>query len=195
MRHWLFHPLIFYPLVALAAVLVIGISLKPQGLPHDPAPVTPPVVEGALVIEGTAFNSPDDSPEQHMTVARDFWGRAQTLRIAVLPNMPPPTPAETGARVLLTPESAALIDDKPVTVEIAYSPMAFNAASGLAVSLQGIGPAEWVIRPLDPQPGTVRFELPAQFAVNAIGLRAMTTGSDQAYGVEITRIRVMPHPG
>jgi hypothetical protein len=35
--------------------------------------------------------------------------------------------------------------------------------------------------------------LPAQSTVNAIGLRAVSTGSDQAYGLEITRIRIIPH--
>jgi hypothetical protein len=193
MRHWLFHPLIFYPLAIVIAVLLIAASLQPQKWPREPAPVAAELVDGALVYGGEGFNSPDPSPEQQMTVIRDFWGRAQALRIAVKPNQPPPTPAEQGVRVLMTPEDAARIDDRPVTVEVTYNPLPVNAASGLAVSLQGIGPAEWVSQDIPPQPATVRFELPAQFAVNAIGLRALSTNNDQAYGLEITRIRVIPH--
>lgn len=194
MRNWLFHPIIFYPLAIALAVLAIAISVRPQAWPREPAPVAAQVEGSALVFEGAGFNSPAVGAEQDMTVVRDFWGRAQALRIAQLANQPPPTPAEQGARLLLTPEQAALIDDKPVTVEVTYTPLPVNAASGLAVSLQGIGPAEWVSQEAPAEPATLRFELPAQFAVNAIGLRALSDGTDQAYGLEITRVRVTPHP-
>ncbi len=194
MRNWLFHPILFYPLAAIFAVLIVAVSIRPQAWPREAAPTAAQVDAGALVFAGEAFNSPAIGPEQNMTVVRDFWGRAQALRIAQLPNQPPPTPAEQGARLLLTPEQAALIDDKPVTVEVTYNPLQINPASGIAVSLQGIGPADWVSQDAPSEPATLRFELPAQFAVNAIGLRALSTGADQAYGLEITRVRVTPHP-
>jgi len=193
MRHWIFHPLVFYPLAILVAALLIAASLQPQKWAREPAPVAAQQDNGALVYAGAGFNSPDGSPEQHMTVVRDFWGRPQALRIAVKPDMPPPTPAEQGVRILMTPEDAARIEDRPVTVEVSYNPSPVNAATGLAVSLQGIGPAEWVAQDIPPQPATVRFQLPAQLAVNAIGLRALSANNDQAYGLEITRIRVIPH--
>ncbi len=47
-------------------------------------------------------------------------------------------------RILLTPASAALIGERPVAVEVQYNPLPVNAASALAVSLQGIAPGEWV---------------------------------------------------
>ncbi|GIK47418.1 MAG: hypothetical protein KJZ75_06235 [Hyphomonadaceae bacterium] len=194
MRTWFFHPLVFYPLAILLAALAIVISVKPQSWPREPAPVAAKVENGALVFEGEGFNSPAVGAEQDMTVVRDFWGRAQTLRIAQLPGQPPPTPAEQGVRLLLTDEQAAMIDDRPVTVEVSYEPSQINAASGLAVSLQGIGPADWASQPAPAEPATLRFELPAQFAVNAIGLRALSGGTDQAYALEITRVRVTPHP-
>ena len=49
MRHWLFHPLIFYPLAALIAVLVIGISIRPQSWPRPASPVAAQEAQGALV--------------------------------------------------------------------------------------------------------------------------------------------------
>lgn len=192
MRNWLFHPLLFYPLVAILAGLVIAASLKPQAWPREPAPVAGVIEGDALVLERAAFNSPAVGAEQEMLVTRDYWGRPQTLRIAQKPGQPPPTPAEQGVRILLTPERAALLEDKPVTVEVSYLPLPVNAAAGLAVSVQGIGPAEWVSQGTPPQPGTARFVLPAQFEVNAIGLRALSVLPDQAYGLEITRIRVIP---
>jgi hypothetical protein len=194
MRNWLFHPIIFYPLAVLFAVLVVAFSLRPQSWPREPAPVAAEVRNGSLVFRGAAFNSPAVGAEQDMTVMRDFWGRAQTLRIAQKPGQPPPTPAEQGARLLLTPEQAALIDDRPVMIEVSYNTIPVNMASALAVSLQGIGPAEWVSQPAPDQASTLRFQLPAQFDVNAIGLRALSNESDQAYGLEITRVRVTPLP-
>jgi hypothetical protein len=75
---------------------------------------------------------------------------------------------------------------------VTYNPIPINAASELAVSLQGIGPADWVSQPSPPQTGTLTFQLPPQFAVNAIGLRALSGNADQAYGLEITLVRVIP---
>jgi|CXWL01.1.fsa_nt_gi hypothetical protein len=193
MRHWIFHPLIFYPLALIVAGLLIVASVKPQAWPRAPAPVAGVLSAGALVFEGPMLNSPDHGAEQEMTVKRDFWGTAQSLLLAQLPNQPPPTPAEQGVRILLTDASAALIDDKPVLVEVRYNPLPINAASALAVSLQGIGPADWISQPAPPQPGVLNFELPPQFAANAIGLRALSEGTDQAYGLEIIRVRVVPH--
>ena len=193
MRHWLFHPLIFYPLAILLAALVIAISLKPQAWPREPAPVAAQITGDVLVFAGGGFNSPSDGPEQNVTVTRDVWGHARTLRIAVLQNQPPPTPAERGVCILLTPQDAARVTDRPVTIEVSYNALPVNAASGLAVSLQGAGPAEWVSQTIRPQPATVRFEVSAQLAVNAIGLRALNEGGDAAFGLEITRIRIIPH--
>lgn len=194
MRNWLFHPLLFYPLAILLAGLIIAVSLKPQAWPRPAAPVAGHVANGVIVIEGEGFTSPDDSPEQTMTVERDFWGKALSLHIAQLPGQPAPGPAEQGVRILLTPETIALIEDKPVQVEITYLPQPVNMASALAVSVQGIGPAEWLTRQTPPQPGTLLYDLPAQMAVSGIGLRAISDGADQAYGIEITRIRITPHP-
>lgn len=193
MRHWLFHPLVFYPLAAVVAVLLVIAGLQPQKWPRAPAPIAAQIEDSALVYSGSAFNSPDPGPEQYVTVVRDFWGHPQSLRIAVKPDQPPPSPAEQGVRILMSPEDAARIDERPVTVEVTYNPSLANTASGLAVSLQGIGPAEWVGQDIPPEPTTVRFELPAQFAVNALGLRALSANNDQAYGLEITRIRIIPH--
>lgn len=193
MRHWLFHPLIFYPLAALIAVLVIGVSIRPQSWPRPASPVAAVEAQGALIYSGEGFNAPDDPPQQHVTVTRDFMGRPHTLRIAVLPDQPGPAATEEGVRILMTPQDAAKIDGKPVTVEVSYNALPVNAASALAVSLQGEGDASWATLPTPPQPGTLRFELPARARVNAIGLRALSDADDQAYGLEITRIRIIPH--
>ncbi len=192
LRSWLFHPLVFYPLAIVLAALLIAFGLQPQKWPQDPAPVAAELVEGALVYSAGGFNNPDSAPEQYMTVVRNFWGQPQALRIAIRPGQPAPTPAEQGVRILMAPEDAARIENRPVTVEVTYNPSAVNTARGLAVSLQGIGPAEWVSQDISPEPATIRFQLPAQSAVNAIGLRALSAGEDQAYGLEITRIRVVP---
>jgi hypothetical protein len=194
MRNWLFHPLIFYPLVLLIAAGAIFASLEPQNWMRRPAP-TPSQHHGAsLIWSGAAFNSPDVSSEQYLTVARDLWGNAQSLRIAVIPNAASPAPEEKGVRVLLSADDAQALNGRPVTVEVSYNPLPVNAASGLAISLQGASPTAWVSHdaPSPPQ-GALRFELPAQTSPQAIGLRVLSGGQDQNYGLEITRIQVTPH--
>lgn len=192
MRNWLFHPIVFYPLAILFAAFVIAVSLRPQSWPRDPAAVSGTQDGEWLVFQGEAFNSPEGDAEQELSVVRDFWGRAQTMRIAQKPGLPPPTPDQPGARILLSAQDAAALSGRPLMVEVSYNPSPVNAANGLAVSLRGEGASAWVSQATPPQPATLRFQMPAQASVNAIGLRALTSNTDQAYGLEITRVRVMP---
>jgi len=189
---FLMQPLLFYPLAIAVAALIILFGLEPQKWPREPHPVPAEIQGSALVLGPAAFDAPSSAPEQNMTVVRDFWGRPLALRIAVLPNMPEPTPAERGVRILLAPEALALIEDRAVTVDVSYNPLNINPATALAVSLQGIAPADWVIQPVAAQPGVARFELPASFAIDAIGFRPLTGSSDQAYGLEITQVVITP---
>ena len=192
MRNWLFHPLIFYPLVALAAAAVIALSIQPQSWPRAPAPVAGVVQNGALVLEGAAFNSPEKDAGSTLHVDRDYWGHAQSLHIALKPGQAAPVATDTGVRILLGPESAAFLAGRPATVEVTYRPQPVNTAAGLAVSLQGAGPAQWVTHAVQPQAGVLKFELPGGPGATAIGLRAMSSATDQAYGLEIVRIRAIP---
>lgn len=192
MRSWLFHPIVFYPLALLAAAGIIAFSLEPQSWPREPQATAAAAVEGSLVFEGAAFDSPAVGPEQEMTVFRNFWGAPQTLRIAQRPNQPAPGPADRGAELLLTAEQAALLEGRAATIEVAYNPLPVNAGNGLAVAILGAGPAQWASMPAPPQSGSLVFEAPAQTAVNAIGLRALSDNPAEASGFEITRIRVTP---
>lgn len=193
MRLWLFHPLIFYPLAIIIAAGVILISLRPQNWPREPAPAVAAIEENALVFAGPAFDAPARTDNHALTVTRNFWGHAQSLKIGVEIEQGAPRPDETGVRLLLTPEGAARLNNQRATIEVSYNALPINTAQGLAVSLQGAGPTIWTSLPIQPQPATIRFELPAQAAPNAIGLRALTPNDDQNYGLEITRIRVIPH--
>lgn len=196
MRTWLFHPIIFYPLVAVLAALVIAISVRPQSWPRAPAPVGGQSAGGALVLAQTSFDAPTSDPDQNLYVTRNFWGQAQALRIAIHPNMSALGAEDRGVQILLTPNAAANLSDHPATIVVNYNPLAVNAATGLAVSLQGAGSTVWSVQPAPPQHGALRFEVPAQTGVNAIGLRAMSSNANQreAYGLEITRISITPHP-
>jgi hypothetical protein len=193
MRSWLFHPLIFYPLAIVLAAAAILVSLRPQFWPRDPAPVAAQVVENALVYAGDAFSTPAPTANHALTVVRDFWGNAQSLRIGVQIEQGQPSPTEQGVRILIEPADAARINGRPATVEVSYTPLPINTSQGFAVSLQGAGPTTWAAQSIQPQTSTIRFELPAQNDVNAIGLRAINDGADRAFGLEITRIRIIPH--
>ncbi len=192
MRIWLFHPIVFYPLAGLLAALVIALSIQPQAWPRPAAPVAGEVDGRFLVLRRAAFDTPRPAPGQYVTVTRNLWGQAQTLRIAQMPSQTPPTPAEAGVQIVLEEAQAAHIRSGAVTVEVSYRPLPVNPASGLAISLQGGGPTTWVSQSAPPQAATLRFNLPAQPGATAIGLRALSEGEDQAYGLEITRIRVSP---
>jgi hypothetical protein len=194
MRSWLFHPLIFYPLALAVAAAAILFSLRPQALPREPAAVAGRVEGETLVLERAAFDAPEDPPEQHVTIVRDFWGAPQSLRIAVLPGQNDPTAGESGVFIGLDPASAALISGKPLSVDVTYRPLSVNAASQLAISVQGSQPTRWVGRPIPPLADAANFTLPRARDVRGIGLRAIGGGADQAYGVEIVSIRITPQP-
>jgi len=194
MRSWIFHPLVFYPLILLIAGLAIFISLEPQSWRRAPTAVAGRHEGAALVWSGTGFDSPDIGPEQRMYIERDFFGRAQVLRIAELPGQPPPTPAERGLRLLFTPADAALLNGKAVTAEVSYNPLPINNATSMALSMQGTGPAAWVTLPApSPPQGALKFELPAQVAPDSVGIRVIAGHTDEAFGLEITRVKLTPH--
>lgn len=193
MRHWTFHPLILYPFMAAVAVLLILISLRPDFAMGAPAPQAGRIAGGAVVLQGAALTRPEVQPGQVVHVMRDGWGRPISLRIAVLPAQPAPTPADTGVQFLLDNETAAAIDNRPVTLEVTVRPVAVTTASGLAARIDGTARAEWLSQDVSPQAQIIRFDFPAQQGVKAIGLRVISTNTDYNYGFEIVRIRIAPN--
>lgn len=196
MRTWLMHPVVFYPLVAIIAAAAIAFSVRPQSWPHSPGRVSGQQVGSGLVLTQASFDAPAPDPEQNLYVTRNFLGQAQTLRIAIQPNAPAPSGNDRGVQILLSPDAAAALAGRPATIVVTYNPLPVNAATGLAVSLEGAGPLAWVAQPAPPQHAALRFEVPAQSGVTAVGLRAMSSNANQreAYGLEITRISITPHP-
>ncbi|MBY0569537.1 MAG: hypothetical protein K2P70_19665 [Hyphomonadaceae bacterium] len=174
--------------VLLLVVIGAAVVLAPRFLDQSAEQVTGELEGDVLVLRGGDFNAPDQSPEQTHSVADD------RLLLTVLPNQPPPTPAERGVRILLAPERADLVNDKAVIVEVRYEAPATGAASALAVSLQGIEPADWQSQPIASGEGVARFELAPQLAVDAIGLRALSETPDQSGAINIVEIRVLPAP-
>ncbi|MCR6644477.1 MAG: hypothetical protein NVV62_08135 [Terricaulis sp.] len=174
-------------LISIALLLIAGAALFVWQYTMDPRgrAVAGEIDGAALVLRGKALRAPDSSPEQTIAAANGSLG------LTVLPNQPPPTPAERGVRILISAEHAARINDRPVLVEVDYALPAVGAASGLAVSLQGIAPADWISQPLD-QTGRAHFELPAQIAVDAIGLRALSNRPGASGAISISEIRILP---
>ncbi|MGE3141718.1 MAG: hypothetical protein AB7L65_00210 [Hyphomonadaceae bacterium] len=193
MRHWLAHPLVFYPLLAVIAAAFVFLSARPDlGAQPAAAAEAGRVENGAIVLEGAALAHPEVSADQVIYVVRDGLGRPLALRLAVLPNQPPPGPAETEARFALTPETAQRIANRPVIVDVTVAPLPVTTAAGLAVSLQGAGPTQWATAPASPEPQTLRYRLPAVAAPEAVGLRAISAYADYNYGFQIMRIRIAP---
>jgi len=175
-------------LVAVAVVLITGAALVGWTRMLDPRgkPVAGEIDGAALVLNGRAFGTPDPSPEQ--TIATSSEG----LTIQVLADQPPPSPADRGVRILLAAERASHVNDRAVIVEVGYTLPRANAASHLAVSLQGIEPSDWRTQPLSAGGGVARFALEPSFAVDAIGLRAMSDTPGAPGAVVINDIRITP---
>lgn len=192
MRHWLFHPIIFYALLAAFAAGVFVLSLRPD-LGPVPAPHAVGQVEnGAVLLQRDALAHPELAPGQVAHITRDGLGRPLALRFAVLPNQPEPSPTDPGLRILLKPDVAARIANRPTQLEISIRPVEISTAAVLAISLQGSGPVVWQSKELTPGAQTVRFTLPATGSPTAVGLRAISRNNDYNYGFEIVRIRILP---
>jgi hypothetical protein len=192
MRSFLFHPLVFYPLAALLAAAIIGVSLRPQSWPRPAEAQAGSVEGGAIVLEGEGLGAPAADPAQVIYVVRTVFGQAKSLRIAVLPNQGDPGPADKGVRILLAPATAAQFAGRAASLEISVRPLPVTTASRLAASVQGAGPTVWTVQPLSPQEQVLHYDLPAIDAPDAIGLRIESDNNDYNYGVEIVKIRIVP---
>jgi hypothetical protein len=192
MRSWLFKPLIFYPLLLLAAALLALVSLSPLSWSHAQGPVSGQIRNGVLVLRGEALGAPASDTAQEVRVMRDFFGATQALRVAAKPKLPAPTAQDRGVQILLGRQPAQFLESKPVVLRIDYRPIPLSTASALAVNLEGGRLQNWVSQPVAPEGGSVSFALPAQTAVSAIGLRTIHDDDERNYGVEIVRISVTP---
>lgn len=166
----------------LTALLLWGSSIVINPLGR---PVSGELNGTALVLRGRDLDAPDPGPEQ--TLAH----RNGSLTIRVLPDQPAPSPADRGVRILLTDERLPLVNNRAVVALVRYE-MPHAAAASLALSLQGIGPAEWVAQALSPEGGEARFELSAQTEIEGIGLRAIARSSKATGAVTITEIKILP---
>lgn len=187
---------ILYPIVALAAVGLVTLSLGGRWTDEiTPLPQAGSVRDGLVIFAGEALSAPE-TPEAVDSVHIVREGATVTgLRIASQAGLEEPTPADRGVRILLAPETAERFTGKAVLVQVDVRSIGETTAQRLAVSLQDFGPVEWRSAPLTTLPGTLEFTLPASvlgMPPEAIGLR--TVSADRAYnfGVEITEIRLRP---
>ena len=194
MRHWLFHPIIFFPLACVFAVAMILFGFGPRAFDRPVTPQSGRVEGSSVVLAGDALASPQGAPEQVFQVDSVYLRANRSLRVAVRPNLGPPAPEEAGIRVLLTPATAARLVNRPMRVDVSYRAIPISAASALAVRLDGDTLQPWAINALSlDQPGVVRFDLPAQAHINAFAIRAISdNNTDFNYGVEITQVRLTP---
>lgn len=187
----------FYPLMALAALGLIVTSLGASILERAATPQAAAREGSSFVFDQHKIAQGARLDDTHvMHVVRDFGVSAQSVRFAVRPNAPPPTAADTGVQLLLSPADAAALTGRTVDVELQLRRFTITAAGGIALSLQNGGPVTWVITPL-PQtsgPMAVRLTAPAGAPPTALGLRLLTDQTDYNYGAEIRRITITPAP-
>lgn len=189
--------IMFYIVVALVAAVMIWISLGPGAS-------APPVTRQGgqqmadhVLFDARALAHADRRGPEHVSyIAHEETGGAFLgLRLAVKADMGPPTPAETGVRLMLDPGVAQTIAERGARVEVDINPIGVTTAKGLALSLQYVGAVEWVSQDLQPIAQTVTYDLPPSFVgglPEAIGFRAISENNDYAYGWEIRALRLRP---
>jgi len=191
MRLWFFHPLILYPGLALISALLIFVSLRPDFAPRAPHPVAGRDVGGVIVLDRDALAAPEGSPANTLYVVRDGLGRPSALRVATKPGQPPLSPVDSGVRLLLNADTTAKIGQGGAIVDVSLRPVPLTVAQGLAVSLQGAGPADWVSQPVSPETQVLRFQLKgAPGGASAIGFYPFSEDQTYNYGVEIVQVRI-----
>jgi len=194
MRHWLFHPLVAYPLAALVAAAAVLSSLQPGAWPRAERAQAGRIAAGAVVIEGQSFGAPGGDPSQEFHIARDRSGTAQSLKIAVHPGLGSPGPNDRGVTIQLASETARTVAGQPVRMRIAYRSLQLNSATALAVRFAGGAPTAWATLPIEPGADELHFMLQAPSDFDRIALRAIGTGGEYNEGVEIVSIRIEPRP-
>ena len=182
----------FYPLVVLAAAAAICSSLGPGLFPIEPGPQAGLQAQNALVFTAPALARMEVPETQVSYISRDDYWRPSGMQIATKRTRLEPSPADTGARLVLDPAQAQALAGKPLLVKVKVRPLPYTNASTLAVSAQSPGPTNWSMQKLPSDPASLSFHFPAVegTAPQAIGFWPITTNSDYDYGVEILEVRV-----
>jgi hypothetical protein len=144
-----------------------------------------------LLLDRGGLARPAVAPAHTIRIVRDGLGRPAALRVATRPGQPPLSPVDQGARLLLAAQTAAAIGAGDAIVDVSIRPVPLTTAQGLAVSLQGAGPVEWVSQPLTPEAQVLRYQLKAApGGARAIGFYPFSADQEYNYGVEIVQVRV-----
>jgi hypothetical protein len=194
MKSLLFNRMIFYPLLALAAALLITLSLRPEWPPQPRISVAAERVGDALVFGVEALRQIDPGAEHVSHIARDEAGRPSGLRLArTMAALAGPNPDDPGASLALTAPDQDALAGRPVVIEIFYRPVAVSQADALAVGLDDGTTTLWADAPLAPHEGMLRLLLPAQAAPpQRLALRLQSARSDYNFGVELVEVRITP---
>jgi hypothetical protein len=191
----LFRWYLFYPLAAVAAALIILVSLGPAILPADPRPVAGRVKGNAVLLAGDDLAHPNPSPQTVHFVQRDAAWRATALRVAVRPRLGPAKPNEAGLQILLSQASAARLGRGPVRIEVMTASVPVTTATHLAIGLPHGSETEWQTKPVSVGDNMIAYDFAPRSSgalITAVGVRPVSIPDDYNYGVEIRGIRIIP---
>jgi hypothetical protein len=187
---------IFYPLAALAAAAAVCASLGPNLFPAEPGPQAGAAAGQTLVFGPAALTRFEVADTQVSYISRDDFWHPEGVQIATRSTQLDPSPADTGARLVLDPAQAAQFAGKPLAVQVKVRPLPYTNATALAAAAEAPGPTTWVVQKLPAESATLTFRFPAQdgAAPDAIGFWPIATTRDYDYGVEILEVRISPDP-
>jgi hypothetical protein len=183
--------LILYPLLGLVAAALVW-----QSLQFAPKPLAPAPQEGLLEAAEFSFTPAmlaeiQPAPNQDAYVARDDKGTPLGLRLAIRAGEGQPRPDETGAVLMIQPESGARFAGLPATVTVVTRPLLYPTAPELAVSLQTVdGALPWVVQKTAVVDGRIVFAFPPPPGpLTGIALRPVNAADGDAIAIEIAEIR------
>lgn len=184
---------IFFPLAALAAAALVALSLGPNQPLSQPSAQAGRMAAQGLVFDAEALTTLDPGPTIAVFADRTVSGRALGLRLAASKADGDVRPDEPGARLLLAPETAALLATGKVRVTLNVRPLATGAAPELAVRLEtAAGPGDWVRVAIPLEPAPLVLEFAPRAAPTALALRPLNPALDTPAGFEVHEIRLEP---
>lgn len=183
----MFRDWIFYPLVAIAAAILIALSFGETLRPTPPGPVAGLAAKDALVFPADMLKSVDPGAAATHVVREGT--KTIGLRIATPVGGAAPVLA-AAARVRLDPSAAARLSQRPLVVELLTRPIPLATAPEIAVGLISNGTVQWSRQTLSTDPALAAFAFPATSGVDGIAIYPINPSPDRVLGVEIGEIRV-----
>jgi hypothetical protein len=184
MKSWM-----FFSLAVLVCAGLVGLALRPwQARPGAPVEAVA-AAGGTLVLDGAALAQLAPTRGFPVAPAPGLDGTQTGPRLVADDPLVAGATGE-GARLVLGPQTRALLKDLPLTLEIETAPLPYTTSQQMAVGLVSAGaPVAWVVAPVAAEGGITRVSLPAGGSA-PLALALWPSVSGEGKGFEVRAIRI-----